>query len=118
MELAEIRKGLVAVLGAVVTIVPQVLLTFGGLIPADAAAGLSILAVVATAALVYLVPNKVPLVDKTASAIEILRPAVDEIEQRLTRAAVASVSTNYPEETPAPVVDTSRPEDWAPEQGR
>lgn len=85
MELAEIRKGLIAALGAVVVVIPQVLTLAGGLLPEDAASGLSITAAVATAALVYLVPNQKSFADQTVTAVDALSPVIDDLQKRVRR---------------------------------
>jgi len=82
MELSEIRKGVIAVLGAVVAVVPQVLSSLAGVIPANVASYLTIVASVATAALVYLVPNSTP-VQKVQATFEALRPAFDEFKREI-----------------------------------
>lgn len=84
MELAEIRKGVIAVLGAVVAVVPQVLSSpMAGVIPASVAAYLTIVASVATAVLVYLVPNSTPA-QKVQASIDALGPVAEAIRQRVS----------------------------------
>lgn len=112
MTFAEVRKAVVAVLGAVTTIIPQVLASGAGLIPQQVATWLTVIAAVATAVLVYLVPNtpKTPL-QKTQASIDALGPLVEVIRERVRR----EVNARLPQATadiyqpPVPPPPTSNP---------
>jgi hypothetical protein len=84
MTFAEARKAVIAVLGGITSIIPQVLASFGGIIPTEVASWLTIIAAVATAVLVYLVPNAPadPLA-KVRTSIDALGPVFDVIRQNV-----------------------------------
>ncbi|WP_343466344.1 hypothetical protein AAI421_14415 [Rhodococcus aetherivorans] len=86
MTFAEIRKGVIAVLGAIVAVVPQVLASLAGVIPAHLASWLTIIASVCTAVLVYLVPNEKRNVTETVQySVQGLEPALEQLRQRVLR---------------------------------
>lgn len=86
MNLSELRKAVVAVLGAITAIVPQILATAAGILPQSAATWLTVIASTATAILVYLVPNapKDPAAKMQAS-LDALGPVADMIRERVQR---------------------------------
>lgn len=108
MTLSEVRKGVVAVLGAVTTIIPQVLATGAGLIPQQVATWLTVIAAVATATLVYLVPNSPKdTLTKVRTSVEALGPLVEVIQERVRREVNARLPQTTkdlykPEPTPDP----------------
>lgn len=57
MSVGEYTKAITALCGAVVSAVPQILSTYGGVIPQNVATWMTISAGVATFILVYLLPN-------------------------------------------------------------
>lgn len=101
MTLAEVRKTVVAVLGAIMSIVPQVLATGAGLIPASVAMWLTVIAAVATSVLVYLVPNapKDPLA-KVQASVDALGPVVEMIRDRVQRDVVEKLGHLIPGPVP------------------
>lgn len=86
MNLSEFRKAIVAVLGAITAIVPQVLATGAGVIPQTAAMWLTVIASTATAILVYLLPNasKDPAA-KVRASLDALGPVAELIRERVQR---------------------------------
>lgn len=84
MTFAEARKAVIAVLGGITSVIPQVLASLGGIIPTEVASWLTIIAAVATAILVYMVPNAPadPLA-KVRTSIDALGPVFDVIRQRV-----------------------------------
>lgn len=86
MNLSELRKAVVAVLGAITAILPQVLATGAGILPQSVATWLTVIASTATAILVYLVPNapKDPAA-KLQASLDALGPVADIIRDRVQR---------------------------------
>ncbi|OQQ28691.1 hypothetical protein A4U94_01195 [Prescottella equi] len=86
MNLSEFRKAIVAVLGAITAIVPQVLATGAGVIPQTVAMWLTVIASTATAILVYLLPNspKDPAA-KVRASLDALGPVAEMIRERVQR---------------------------------
>ena len=97
MTLSEIRKGVIAVLGAIVAVVPQVLSSLAGVIPVEAASWLTVTASVATAVLVYLVPNeKRTVVETVQSSVQALEPAVEQIGKRIRERVEEEIAARLP----------------------
>ncbi|MGU3587181.1 hypothetical protein ACLBYD_29030 [Rhodococcus sp. C26F] len=102
MTLAEIRKGLIAVLGAIVAVVPQVLASLAGVIPTELASWLTITASIATAVLVYLVPNeKREMLQTVQTTVTAPEPAIEQIKERLLRESKAALERASREFRPA-----------------
>lgn len=106
MTFAEIRKAVIAILGGITSVVPQVLASLGGIIPVNVASWLTIIAATATAILVYLVPNAPadPL-SKVRTSIDALGPVFDVIRQRVREEVAARVPE--PQWIPPPEVGAS-----------
>lgn len=97
MELAEIRKGVIAVLGALVAVIPQVLSSLAGVIPANVASYLTIIASVATAALVYLVPNSPSnALEKLSATADALGPMFEMVRGQVQREVAARLPSSSP----------------------
>lgn len=114
MTLAEVRKFVVAVCGAIAGTVPQVLATFSGVISPVVASWATIVAIFATAILVYLVPNgPSDRLSRLRAAAIALRPAFDEFGRlrRLQResGAVAADATGPARREPTYVTDPFDP---------
>lgn len=105
MTFAEVRKFVVAVLGAIVGTVPQILAEFADVIPQSVATWATIVVGFATAILVYLIPNGAadPLTRLRAAAVA-LAPAWDA-----WRAHRAAQTPDGPvSATPTPPIDGTR----------
>lgn len=97
MTLAEVRKFIVAVLGAIVGMVPQLMAEFGGMLPQSWATGATILVGFATAVLVYLVPNGGDPFSRLRAAAVALTPAWAAIRaHRAAQAPSGSVASTPP----------------------
>lgn len=98
MTFAEVRKFVVAVLGAIVGTVPQILAEFADVIPQSVATWATIVVGFATAILVYLIPNGAadPLTRLRAAAVA-LAPAWDAWRaHRAAQAPSGSVASTPP----------------------
>lgn len=104
MTLAEARKFVVAALSAVAAIIPQLLSSLGGVLSPNVASVLTVIAALAGALLVYLIPNAPadPLT-KVRVSVEKLGPLWDLIQTRVQQEVAARVPSGTSRPVPARV---------------